>query len=72
MTNKQIFEIGISDIQDENYLQKQFGIEANLVAPWFWVSYELPISRRFLTDIYGGFGMPIAKGWGSIAIMMVI
>jgi len=33
VTNKQIFEIGISDIQDENYSQKQFGIEANLVAP---------------------------------------
>jgi hypothetical protein len=61
--------IGISIYaQDENYLQKQFGVEANLVAPGFGVSYELPISRRFLTDIYGGFGMPIAKGWGSIAI----
>ncbi|GIM53321.1 hypothetical protein CAPN004_23500 [Capnocytophaga cynodegmi] len=63
------FCLGISIYaQKETSLQKQFGIEANLVAPGFGLSYELPISQKILSDFAGGFGMPIAKGWGSIAI----
>ena len=61
--------IGISMYaQDDNALEKQFGIEANLIGPGIGASYELPLSRRFLADLYGGLGTPILKGWGAIAI----
>lgn len=52
--------------QEDISLKKQFGIEANLIGGG--VSYELPLSQKFLADFSGGFGLPIAKGWGSVAI----
>lgn len=54
--------------QQESALQKQFGFEVNLVSPGFGVSYELPISKRFLLDFAGGFGMPMHKREGSLVI----
>ena len=63
--------IGISMYaQDDNALQKQFGIEANLIGPGIGASYELPLSRRFLADLYGGFSTPILKGSSGMVIYL--
>lgn len=63
------FYIGLSiHAQVDTSLQRQFGVEVNLISPGIGGSYELPLSRNFLSDFAGGFGLPIVKGWGSIGI----
>ena len=54
--------------QEDTSLIKQFGLEANLVSPGVGASYELPLSKRFLSDFTAGLATPLLKGWGSVAI----